>query len=173
MANLDPNQWYQVTVKSGTGVSMGGSSLFDHGLGTVYFIDTNTTLPTERWQFFPYNSTTYTIRCQDTGPDGYLGTAYSANETTPGQTRPEMMNYTLTDSSMYWQITPWGDGTFYLINLANGTAWHLEVNPDTLMAMNSNFTKPQDGGSFSFTKLAPINNSAYSTINVDLLIHIY
>ncbi len=169
MANFDPNQWYQLTVKSGIGVSMYGSSLFDHGLGTIYFKTTNTTLPTERWQLFPFNSSTYVLRSQDSGHNGYLAATYSVNETTPGQTRPEMRNYTLADNSMFWRITPWGDGTFYLTNLANGTAWHLEVNPDTLMAMSSNFTTPQDGGSFSFTQLGAINDQAFSTINVSFL----
>jgi hypothetical protein len=166
MANFDPNQWYQLTVGNFPDFSMFGTSLYDHGVGAVFFTGTNLTIPTEKWQLFPYNSSVYMLRSQDSGHNGYLAAAYSANETTPGGTLPQMRNYTLSDNSMFWQISPWGDGTFYLTNLENGTAWHLEVNSNALMSLSSNFTMPQEGGAFSFKKISAINDSAFSTINV-------
>lgn len=169
MANFDPNTWYQLTAKGHPAQSMYGGPLFAEGLGPVYFEITNTTLAGQRWQLYPYNSSTYLLRTKESGHDAYLSAAYSANETTiPGSTRPKMQDYTLSDTSIFWQISPWGDGTFYFTNLANGTAWHMQVNPNSLMAMSSNITAPQDGQSFSFTSLGSINDQTFSTVDVSL-----
>lgn len=51
------------------------------------------------------------------------------------------------DLSMYWAITPWGDGTYYMTNPVNGSDWHLNVAADNtsnlLMDISSNITAPQ------------------------------
>jgi hypothetical protein len=90
-------------------------------------------------------------------------------EETIGRTVPIMANYTLSDASMFWQISPWGDGTFFFTNAANGTAWHLTRKGDGLMAMNSNITVPQNGQRFQFKQLGSINNERYSTVTVCIL----
>jgi hypothetical protein len=77
-----------------------------------------------------------------------------------------MFNVTLVDNSMFWAISPWGDGTFYLTNAANGTAWHLQDKSNSLMSMNSNITAPQIGQSFSFTEKGDINSTDFSTVSI-------
>ncbi|OCL13472.1 hypothetical protein AOQ84DRAFT_108680 [Glonium stellatum] len=169
MANFNSNQWYQLTaVSESTDLSMAGTILYDHGQGAVFFQVTNTTHPAQQWQIYPFNSSTYILRTKESGHDGYLCVAVYYNGTTPGYTVPQVRNYTLTDDSMFWQITPWGDGTFYFTNAANGTAWHLDVLSNTLMSMSSNITAPQDGQRYSFTQLGAINDKAFSTINTPL-----
>ena len=167
MANFNSNQWYQLNVIAATSdLSMDGSILYDHGKGSVFFQNTNTTLPGQQWQIYTFNSSTYVLRTKDSGHDGYLGVAVTYNGTTAGNTVPEMHNHTLSDNSMFWQITPWGDGTFFFTNSANGTAWHLDVLPSALMAMSSNITAPQDSQRYSFTTLGAINDEAFSTVDV-------
>src|SRR6266702_4241794 len=108
MANFNSNQWYQLNVKSAsTDLSMDGSILYDHGKGAVFFQDTNTTLPGQQWQIYAFNFSTHVLRTKESGHDGYLGVAVNYNETTAGNTVPEMRNHTLSDDSMFWQITPW------------------------------------------------------------------
>lgn len=80
-----------------------------------------------------------------------------------------MMNVKyVEDLSIYWSIKPWGDGSYWLENLGNGSAYHLEKWPTGLMSMSSNITKPQSGQSFVFATLGKINNNAYSTLTVCL-----
>jgi len=167
MANFDANRWYQVLVKpAGNSQSLDGSVLFTQGQGTVFFKDTNTTDSQEQWQIFPYNSSYYVLITKASCAQGYLNTAIFVNETTLGGTVPDMRNTTQSDDSMFWQIHPWGDGTFYFTNAANRTAWHLEVNSNSQMAMSSNITAPQDGQSFTFNQLDAINDSSYSSVIV-------
>jgi hypothetical protein len=167
MANFDSNRWYQLLVKSASNVqSMDGSVLYDNGEGAVFFQLTNTSDPEQQWQLYPYNSSFYVLRTQASGPDSAMTVFASDTETTPGGTVPSMCNSTLSDGSTYWQISPWGDGTFFLTNAANGTAWHLLVKSNSLMAMSSNITLPQDGQSFSFNALGTIDDDRFSSINV-------
>lgn len=140
--------------------------LFDHNRGSVFFQFTNTSLTEHQWQIFPFNSSVYVMRTRGSGPLAFMSAQAALNETTPGHTIPSLRHYTITDDSRYWQISPWGDGTFYLTNLANGTAWHLTNKPTSLMAMSSNITAPQDGQRFTFNALGAINDGKYSTVAV-------
>jgi len=167
MANFDPNRWYQLLVKSTSDAqSMDGTSLFNNGGGAVFFQITNTSDAEQQWQLYPYNSSFYVLRTKASGPDSAMNVFASDTESTPGGTVPAMHNFALSDDSKFWQISPWGDGTFFLTNAANGTAWHLLVKSNSLMAMSSNITLPQDGQSFSFNALGIIDDDNFSSLNV-------
>lgn len=77
-----------------------------------------------------------------------------------------MRNVTLSDNSMFWAISPWGDGTFYLTNAANGTEWHLNVKSNSLLSISSNITAPQSGQSFSFNEQGTINQAGFSSVSL-------
>jgi hypothetical protein len=98
-----------------------------------------------------------------------LGTGLDTDESTPGKTIPRMANYTFSDDSMFWQISPWGDGTFFFTNAANGSAWHLSVKGNSRMAMSSNITTPQDSQRFSFAQLDTVDDARYSSVIVSSL----
>ncbi|KAH7319390.1 hypothetical protein BKA65DRAFT_556812 [Rhexocercosporidium sp. MPI-PUGE-AT-0058] len=169
MANLASDHWHQIYIgnSEGGGQSLAGTSLYNNSLsGAVFFSETNTTSNTEQlWQIYPFNSTYYVLRTKSSGPRGYLTVALSPEENTPGRTVPRMANASLADDSMFWQIEPWGDGTFFFTNAANGSAWHLQLKPNSLMAMSSNITAPpRDGQRFSFKQLGAIQNSNFSTV---------
>jgi hypothetical protein len=169
MANFSSNSWYQLKIKSNT-QSMDGTALYNEttGSGAAFFKITNTSNPEQQWQIIPFNSTYYILRTHASGPLGCLTVSYSPGETTPGSTVPLMRNATLGDDSILWQISPWGDGTFYMTNAANGTDWHLMMKLGSLMAMSSNITEPQNGQSFSFNLTGTINDARFSGVNVSL-----
>ena len=170
--NLDENAWYQVNVTRFTGLSFLGTSLYNEGnTGAVFFQNTNTSSRGQSWQFYPYNSSVYLLRCKDGGPNAYLAVAAAGKDSTDsstvtGNTVPVMANYNVTDDSMFWQVAPWGDGTYHFSNLANGSDWRLNVLGTGLMAMDSNITSAQSGEHFTFNSLSTIGDSRYSTVNV-------
>lgn len=127
----------------------------------VVFNPTNTTKPTQRWQVFQLNSTTWTLRCNESGPNAWLGATGTADDSSPYLARGDVAG-----DDAFWTIAPWGDETWYLYNAANGSDSHLQKNGNGLMAMSPNITAPQGGQRWSFDKIEAINDEQYSTINV-------
>lgn len=169
MANFDSNQWYHLYVNENKNQALVGASLSAQSNGTrgsAFFQAANLTQPNQRWQFYAVNSTFYVLRTSKGGPDAFLSTKFEEDESTPGQTQPQMIRGNVSDDSVYWRVSPWGDGTFFLTNKENGTAWHLERKPNALLAMDSNITQPQDGQRWLFDTIATINNERFSTVNV-------
>ncbi|KAG4414319.1 hypothetical protein IFR04_012565 [Cadophora malorum] len=167
MANFASDHWHQIYIGDSPdgGQSASGTSLYKNSLtGAIFFTETNTTKPQQLWQLYPFNSTYYALRSKDSGPTGYLTVNFQTQEDTPGKTVPLMTNASISDNSRFWQIEPWGDGSFFLSNAANGTEWHLEKKPKSLMAMSSNITAPQDGQRFSFKQLGQIQNGEFTTV---------
>lgn len=167
--NFDSDTWYQVNVTKFPEFSFLGTSLYNHDgtTGAVFYEATNTSKPGQKWQFYPFNSSAYLLRCQDGGPDAYLAVAVGTPETkTSGRTIAIMASYTILEDSMFWQIQPWGDGTYYFTNLANGTDWHLNVLDTGLLAMDSNIMSTQVGEHYTFTSLSTIGDSRFSTVSM-------
>jgi hypothetical protein len=168
MANFDNNHWYQMVTKTSNTLSFASSNLSKNS-GSAFFQITNTTRPSQRWQIFSAPNSTYVFRSQEGGPKGYLtahGNPVDKSTVNSGNTIPTLTGYTLADDSMYWSIQPWGDGSFWMENQANGSDWHLEKETTGLMTMSSNLTEPQHGQSFLFKQLEPINDVKYSTLLV-------
>jgi len=169
MANFNRNNWYQVTLKSGDVLSL-ASSTVGNGAGSAFFQITNTSRPTQQWQLFGSEDGPYVVRSAEGGPTGYLTARPGSSVKTSvnsGNTVPGLSDYTVADKSMYWTIKPWGDGSFWMSNQANGTRWHLERESNGLGAMSSNITAPQLGQSFVFKSLGKINDAKYSTVQVN------
>jgi hypothetical protein len=180
MANLDANQWYRIQNKEISG-SLAGTVLYANGgnTGSAFFQgddDTNS----KQWQFFPYDSSYYIIRCRNAGPEGYLNVALQANMTGTIDSNlvPDLRSYTWSDESALWQIEPDGDGFFYLSNAANGTNWRMSVlgsqagsNSAGWMAMDSNITGTQDGQSYIFptSGFDAVDDETWSTINASFV----
>ncbi|KAJ9667018.1 hypothetical protein H2201_002851 [Coniosporium apollinis] len=177
MANFLSNKWYELTLGNSDPRSMKSSEILyaeNWTIGSVYFDTANTSSSLQQWQIFPTpgNASIYVLRSRSIGPEGYLSTAAgttSDDGENAGNTVPVMHKYTILDDSVFWIIDTWGDGTFRMSNLENGTEWHLQKNPwglGTSMSMSSNVTAPQDGQRFRFRELADINDVAFSTIQI-------
>ena len=165
--NVDSNHWYQVFIGTGTQSLVGTSPFSGSGpRGDTSVNYTDNSSGNQRWQIFQLNSTTWTLRNQEGGPNAWLGAALSSTDDTEGTTRPCMERGDFADASVYWTISPWGDGTWYFSNAANGTDYHLKRKDNGVMVMSPNVTAPQNGQRWKFKKIATIDNDNYSKINV-------
>jgi hypothetical protein len=173
MSNFDSQKWYQITMKAYDKSNLLSLASDSHnGTGSAYFQITNTSSPNQQWQLFASTNNTYVLRSGESTSFGYLTTKKSSDDkatVNAGNTVPLVTNYyKLRDDSMYWSILPWGDGSFWMENAQNGSAWHLEKETNGRMQMSSNITKPQNGQSFIFKPLGKISQKAYGTLTVCL-----
>jgi hypothetical protein len=168
MANFNPHRWYHLYTNENKTSAFLGTGLSGNRSGSTFFDEWNATARNQNWQFFLIKDTYYVLRSRAGGENAFLGTFYSKKEQTPGNTRPRMINGTLSDDSIYWKITPWRDGTFYLSNKANGTDYHLARKEDNLVAMDSNITLKSDGQRWSFEPGDNIEPGAFSTPSVSM-----
>jgi hypothetical protein len=170
MSNLDSNQWYMLYMneREDENSYLLGTGLFwkNSTAGAVLFQNNKLDSASYKWQFFPINSTTYVIRTGESGSNGFLHAPFDPTVTNVGRTTAAMVRGNVSDSSVYWNVTPWGNGTFYLTNVANGTAWHLSKNDNSGVWMTSNITAPQPRQQWVFKAVSSINNPAFSTVNV-------
>ncbi|KAL1605059.1 hypothetical protein SLS60_004602 [Paraconiothyrium brasiliense] len=168
--NFDENKWYHIYVANDKGNSFVGTPLV---FGDPRLEDTtkhNTTVgsafkstnqlefdrDTQKWQIVPVDSAYYVLRTLGGGVHGYLSTNFAPerlNLTT--RTVARMTRDNVSDASVYWKITTWGDGTYQLTNKHNGTDWLLEIGGEhdeddgTEARMSSNFTRiPRRSWSF-------------------------
>jgi hypothetical protein len=172
MAIFDPNYWQKITnagLQSEADQSMAGTVLFDQGTGSVFFQDTNDTIMGQSWQIFPFNTSFYVLRTQKCGPNGFMNTRIAPSNTQEsGFTVPHMRNYSISDDSMLWTISPWGDGTFSFSNAANGTGLNLMLKSDGFMVMmNSSDTTSQNAERFAIKQLSAVNDRSFSTVMVN------
>jgi hypothetical protein len=167
--DFDTNQWYQITRNKKEDQSFVGTILYaeDHTEGSTFFQITNLTIREQLWQIYPFDSSHYVLRSQGSGPTSFLHSRFVPDlNRLPGDTFPDMKDATLQDDSMLWQISPWNDGTFFMTNKENGTDWHMQVMPDSQMAMSSNITAPQPLQRFSFREVKNIDDNNFSVLRV-------
>lgn len=168
--NFDTNQWYQICLGDGKEQCLIGTSLFNasNTKGAVFMSPNKATATVQRWQIVPVtinHTNTYILRTKDSGPNGFMGTGYSANEESEGMTRPSMFRGDVVDNNVYWNFGTWGDGMFYLTNAINGT-YHLNKKNNGIMAMSNVIAAPQNGQRFGFEAVAKIDDEKYSSVNV-------
>lgn len=168
--DLDSNMWYVVYV-GGPEQSLFGTDPYasSYSRGAVYFDFTNENSSNNRWQVFRLNSTTWTLRCSIGGPNAWL-MASDTDEATTGKTRPMIARGDIADASVYWSISPWGDGTWYMTNAANGTGYHLNrEDGNGTLSIDANITAPQNGQRWGFKEITEINDSRFSSVNVRIV----
>jgi hypothetical protein len=182
--NFDENQWYHVYVGGnkdnslvGTYLVFGDPNLEDttkHNstIGAVFKSTNQIEKPeqTQYWQITPVGEY-YVLRTSAAGSHGYLSTFYAEDRTNlTSRTLARMTRDNVSDSSVYWKINSWRDGTYQLTNKANGTDWLLEIGGEhddedgTEARMNSNFTV-EYRRRFSFEAIGEINGTDAGTID--------
>ncbi|OAL48309.1 hypothetical protein IQ07DRAFT_96181 [Pyrenochaeta sp. DS3sAY3a] len=93
--------------------------------------------------------------------------ASDTDEATAGKTRPMIARGDIADASAYWSISPWGDGTWFMTNAANGTGYHLNrEDGNGTLSIDPNITAPQNGQRWGFKEITEINDSRFSTVNL-------
>jgi hypothetical protein len=166
MATIDPNAWYHL---SETRVDAVGKPLANtlQLVGKDMRFGSNTT---QAWQFQPVDGIVgrYLMRLSAAGIGQQLSTCFRPDEVHPGKTGV-CMNGTSGDNGQKWDIQPWGDGTFKMLNVANGTGYVLDVHPGNPPFMSSEIESnaaevKQPAQHWLLSSLRPVNDGAYSTI---------
>lgn len=169
--NINNNQWYSLQVNRNNNASLLSTNNFsrDHSAGASFFTKTNHSDPRQRWQIYGINSTTFVLRTQEGGATLFLG---SQGADKNGIISPLMLRGDVADASVFWQLGAWGDDTFYLWNGGNGTGYHLARTDTGIgICMNNSIAAPQNKQRWIFDGVAAIDDQAYSTVAVSLLLY--
>lgn len=161
---MDPNAWYSLSIASDPSSLLMSTNLFSRSgtAGATFFAAAAPDNATQRWQVFPLNTTTFVLRTQEGGANAFIG---SQPADAKGVISPLMLRGDVADESVFWTIGGWGDGTWWLANGGNGSAYHLARNR-TGVAMDGNVTAPQNEQRWGFEKGAAVDDERYSSVNV-------
>ncbi|KDN65076.1 hypothetical protein CSUB01_04951 [Colletotrichum sublineola] len=170
MAELDPNAWYRLSetrVDNSTGPFALNLILRDVGLRVHPMTD-----GTAAWQFQPFGDVKgrYLMRLDQAGVKQQLGVCYDAKEPAVGATVACLQESSVNDSQI-WEISPWSgrSGEYKFVNVANGTAYVLDVHPKANLFMNrdvegSVVAETQPAQHWVISSVSAVNDGAYSTI---------
>jgi len=158
MAVFDPNFWYQITESR-----VGFNSSLQNNDAAVFFAKADREA-LQYWQLLPAQDGNFQIRNRAQGLHKQLSTCYVTEETDASRTRPCMLPATGADAQK-WAIDAWDDGTYKMINVANGTGYYMDCHPGNPLFMSSDVdnSPPQPAQHWMFTSIGVINDGGYST----------
>jgi len=164
MATFDSNAWYAVSEHRVDNVSEPLNGNLQGSGDTLNVFAKNS----QDWQLQPVDDVSgrYLLRTNTKGPTMQLSSCYKADEIHRNKTGVCLLGAT-SDDAQKWDITNWGDGTFKMTNVANGSGFVVDVHPGAALFMNdqidtSSVVQPAQHWIFSSDK--PVNDGAYSTI---------
>lgn len=162
MASFDSNIWYQMTE-----VHVGfGSVLTNWGSDLTGFQYWNSSNHAQYWQIMSAqdDSSVFTFRNNASGPLVALGVASIPQETDPSHTEPRLQQINPNDNGQKWRMGSFGNNTFYIVNVENGSSYHLDVHPGNPVYMSSQISvSPYDPRQhWEFQSIAPIDDSQWS-----------
>jgi hypothetical protein len=152
----DSTVWYQIT----NSVQGFNSSLQFNGF--VIWLSGSDPPINQLWQFFPSNDGSYQIR--NKAITEQLTGCYKAGEPTAGHTQPCMMP-TTNDTTQEWKLSQWPDGTYKIINVANGTGYNMDCHPGNSIFMSPDVaeTLNQPGQHWEIKSLSDNTDGAFSS----------
>ena len=163
MAQFDANMWYQMT-EARVGL---GSALTGWGGDTTGFEAWNISDTAQHWQIlaYPDKSNAYAFRSRAAGSGSALAACYEPEEVDPSHTQPRIQPLNPNDNSQKWTFGDWGNNTFFISNVANGSAFHLDVHPGNPVFMSSQTSsEPYDPGQhWEIQTIEAINDVGWST----------
>ncbi|KAK9367411.1 hypothetical protein V1509DRAFT_610664 [Lipomyces kononenkoae] len=113
-----------------------------------------------KWQIVP-RVDVYFFRQNDNGSWLNLGVYVDEADIDPDNTRPILESGVYEDESQQWNISAWGDGTYYITNVGNGSSLNLDVHADGIqLFMSSNTNGSHLGQHWSFNSVDAISSSA-------------
>jgi hypothetical protein len=118
---VDGNTWYWMTE---TRVNF-TSALFSGGDGVLFFGANNTANNGMYWQIYPLPGGNFQFRNRISNTLKQLGACYIPAEISESKTQP-CMNASNAAAAQKWTIEPWGDGSYKIQNVANGTGLNLD-----------------------------------------------
>ncbi|KAI9656304.1 MAG: hypothetical protein M1821_004967 [Bathelium mastoideum] len=155
--------WYQIT-EARVGL---GSGLTSWGANQTGFQAFNVSDMAQYWQIlaYPKESNTYAFRSRSAGTSVALGTVFDPQEVDPSHTQPRILPINPDDNSQKWTFGNWSDDTYFIVNVANGSAFHLDVHPGNPVFMSSQTSAvPNNPGQhWEIQTIEAINDAGWST----------
>jgi hypothetical protein len=118
---VDGNTWYWMTE---TRVNF-TSALQYNGNGDLYFASNDTANNGMYWQIYQLPGGNFQFRNRQSNTLKQMGVCYIDSEVSTSKTQP-CMNASNAARAQKWTIDPWGDGTYKIQNVANGTGYNLD-----------------------------------------------
>jgi hypothetical protein len=168
MAAFNPNAWYQISEGRVDNTTAPLRSNLQINNNTLYVWSK----VAQAWQLMPVDGIKgrYLLRLNVTGVKSQLSSCYQRDEVHPAKTSACMRDTRSVDDAQKWEISSWGDGTFKMSNVANGTnAFVLDVHPGNPLFMNDQVevtggTVKQPAQHWIITSERAVDDGAYSTI---------
>lgn len=177
---FDQNAWYSIKWPLGTYLTSADQLYahydgFDYGSAFLSPINQSDPIHPHTWQLFPSseNASQYIIRPQSTASPALLS-AYQEKVYDENACNDQCSTTTIgvtdkPDAATVWTVHPAENSYCFLSNNANGSDWYIAVDVDG-GGPGSWLNLASSGGnksnmSFEFSKVKPIDNTAFSTVN--------
>lgn len=157
---IDGNTWWWIT-ESRVNFT---SALFYNGNGAPYFASNNTAAAGMHWQIYTLPNGNIQIRNQVTYTLKQLSVCYNVNETSSSKTQP-CMDEANADEEQEWTIAPWGDGSYEIKNVVNGTGFNLDWHPGGpgFLSPDTAATPKNPAQHWYLSSIGLVNDGLYST----------
>ncbi|KAI9700925.1 MAG: hypothetical protein M1820_006686 [Bogoriella megaspora] len=163
MAQFDANMWYQLT-EARVGF---GSALTSWGGNTTGFQAYNESDLNQYWQIIPFADDTnaYAFRSRTGGVGLAIGTCYRPDEIDPSHTQPCHQVLDTNDDNQRWTFGAWSNNTNYIVNVGNGSGYHLDVHPGNPVFMSSETSAEANdpGQHWMIQPIEAINDGGWGT----------
>ncbi|TLS27999.1 hypothetical protein PpBr36_00897 [Pyricularia pennisetigena] len=166
MAKFDPNGWYAIseTRVDKTNKDLKSSlQLMTEGMRVHPIADDL------NWQLHPVDDKKpgrYVLRSFKAGVQKHLAACRVPAEKDSSRTRA-CLEPASSDESQQWDISDWGDGTYKIQSVANGTRYWLDVHPGSDVHLSSVEETPdnkREAQHWVFSSRFPVNDDRYSTL---------
>jgi hypothetical protein len=101
------------------------SGLFYNGNGDLYFGAANNKSNGAMWQIYELPNERFQFRSRNSNTRKQLSVCHDPEEISTSRTQP-CMEESSADERQQWTITEWGDGSYRIQNVENGTNFNLD-----------------------------------------------
>lgn len=166
MSKFDPNGWYAIseTRVDKTNKDLKSSlQVLPEGMRVHPIADDL------NWQLHPVDDKKpgrYVLRSFKAGVQKHLAACRVPAEKDSSRTRA-CLEPAASDESQQWDISDWGDGTYKIQSVANGTKYWLDVHPGSDVHLSSIEETPdnkREAQHWVFSSRFPVNDDRYSTL---------
>ncbi|KAI6355374.1 hypothetical protein MCOR25_008215 [Pyricularia grisea] len=166
MSKFDPNGWYAI---SETRVDKTNKDLKNSLQLTADGMRVFAIADDLNWQLHPVDDKKpgrYVLRSFKAGVEKQLAACRVPAEKDSSRTRA-CLEPAASDESQQWDISDWGDGTYKIQSVANGTKYWLDVHPGAdvhLSSIEETSDNKREAQHWVLSSRFPVNDDRYSTL---------
>jgi hypothetical protein len=160
MSFIEGNAWYWISEQRVNWTS----AFFYNGDGDLYFGTANNKSNGMYWQVYELPNERFQFRSRNSNTRKQLGVCYDSAEISSSRTQP-CMEESSSDESQQWTINEWGDGSYKIQNVANGTDLNLDWHPGGpgFMSPDTAIAPIQPAQHWIFSSIGQVQDGLYST----------